>query len=211
MIAAFDAGLVDLVTVGPRALLLSATDRATDLIGRALLTAFATGAVESARSGLCCRSRVSTPSLAFSSRIVEAHEPMRVQTFRSEFAVERLDEGAQVSFGRVWPIAGPRAALPGPWMDFVHDQLATSGPRKLNRGSIAGEKRSTSPVSRHVECLLAKSPEHDPPVAAFRTGFIAFGGSRPAASSCRATGQPRSSSVCRSLPRADAVASSLTA
>src|SRR6516164_10056626 len=78
---------------------------------------------------------VSTPSLAFSSRIVEAHEPMRVQTFRSEFAVERLDEGAQVSFGRVWPIAGPRAALPGPWMDFVHDQLATSGPRKLNRGS----------------------------------------------------------------------------
>ena len=28
---------------------------------------------------------VSTPSLAFSSRIVEAHEPMRVQTFRSEF------------------------------------------------------------------------------------------------------------------------------
>jgi hypothetical protein len=36
---------------------------------------------------------VSTPSLAFSSRIVEAHEPMRVQTFGSEFAVERLDEG----------------------------------------------------------------------------------------------------------------------
>src|SRR5262245_48570268 len=36
---------------------------------------------------------VSTSSLAFSSRIVEAHEPMRVQTFRSEFAVERLDEG----------------------------------------------------------------------------------------------------------------------
>jgi hypothetical protein len=31
---------------------------------------------------------VSTPSLAFSSCIVEAHEPMRVQTFRSEFAVE---------------------------------------------------------------------------------------------------------------------------
>jgi hypothetical protein len=34
----------------------------------------------SARSGLCCR-------LAFSPRIVEAHEPMRVQTFRSKFAI----------------------------------------------------------------------------------------------------------------------------
>jgi hypothetical protein len=31
---------------------------------------------------------VSTPSLAFSPRIVEAHEPMRIQAFRSEFAVE---------------------------------------------------------------------------------------------------------------------------
>jgi hypothetical protein len=40
---------------------------------------------------------VSTPSLAFSPRIVEAHEPMRVQTFRSEFAIERLDEGTQHS------------------------------------------------------------------------------------------------------------------
>src|SRR5262249_24712660 len=35
---------------------------------------------------------------------------------------------------------------------------------------------------KHVECLLAKSSEHNPPVAAFRTAFIAFGGSRPAAS-----------------------------
>ena len=43
---------------------------------------------------------VSTPSLAFSSRIVEAHEPMRVQTFRSEFAVERLDEGVVSGLSR---------------------------------------------------------------------------------------------------------------
>jgi hypothetical protein len=35
---------------------------------------------------------VPTPSLAFSPRIVEAHEPMCVQTFRSEFAIERLNE-----------------------------------------------------------------------------------------------------------------------
>ena len=43
---------------------------------------------------------VSTPSLAFSARIVEAHEPMRVQTFRSEFAIERLDEGVVSGLAR---------------------------------------------------------------------------------------------------------------
>ena len=31
---------------------------------------------------------VSTPSLAFSSGVVEGHEPMRVQTLRPELAVE---------------------------------------------------------------------------------------------------------------------------
>jgi hypothetical protein len=39
-----------------------------------------------------CLIVVSTPSLAFSARIVEAHEPVRVEAFRSEFAVERFDE-----------------------------------------------------------------------------------------------------------------------
>src|SRR5262249_17405028 len=43
---------------------------------------------------------VPTPSLAFSPRIVEAHEPMRVQAFRSEFAIERLDEG--IVSGLAW-------------------------------------------------------------------------------------------------------------
>ena len=43
---------------------------------------------------------VSTPSLAFSARIVEAHEPMRVQAFRSEFAIERLDEGVVSGLAR---------------------------------------------------------------------------------------------------------------
>src|SRR5262249_49602842 len=41
---------------------------------------------------LRCALVVPTPSLAFSPRIVEAHEPMCVQTFRSEFAIERFDE-----------------------------------------------------------------------------------------------------------------------
>jgi hypothetical protein len=35
---------------------------------------------------------VSTPSLAFSARIVEAHEPVRVEALCSELAVERFDE-----------------------------------------------------------------------------------------------------------------------
>src|SRR5688572_28476261 len=36
---------------------------------------------------------VSTPSLAFSTCLVEAQEPVGVQTFGSELAVERFDEG----------------------------------------------------------------------------------------------------------------------
>jgi len=35
---------------------------------------------------------VSSPSLAFSARVVEAHEPMLVQAFRPELAVEAFDE-----------------------------------------------------------------------------------------------------------------------
>src|ERR1700748_806123 len=36
---------------------------------------------------------VSSPSLAFLPRFVEGEEPVRVQTLRAEFAVERLDVG----------------------------------------------------------------------------------------------------------------------
>ena len=35
---------------------------------------------------------VSTPSLAFSNRIVEAHEPVLVQAFSAELAVDAFDE-----------------------------------------------------------------------------------------------------------------------
>ena len=44
-----------------------------------------------------------------------------------------------------------------------------------------------------------------------RAGFKTFGGSRPATSPCRATDRRRSSSDCRSLPRAGATASFPTA
>ena len=36
---------------------------------------------------------VPTPSLAFSQGVVDAHEPVSVQTFRSELAAEGLDKG----------------------------------------------------------------------------------------------------------------------
>lgn len=35
---------------------------------------------------------VSTPSLAFSHRVIQAHEPVGVEAFRPELAVEALDE-----------------------------------------------------------------------------------------------------------------------
>jgi hypothetical protein len=35
-----------------------------------------------------------------SARIVEAHEPMRIQMFRSEFAIERFDEGVVCGLAR---------------------------------------------------------------------------------------------------------------
>src|SRR5258708_35563288 len=44
---------------------------------------------------------VSTPSLAFCSRLVEAQEPVCIQAFPPELAVEGLDEGV---VGRLaWP------------------------------------------------------------------------------------------------------------
>ena len=44
---------------------------------------------------------VSTPSLAFSTCFVEAQEPVGIQAFGSELAVERLDEGIVSRFA--WP------------------------------------------------------------------------------------------------------------
>src|SRR5215467_8930491 len=102
---------------------------------------------------------VSTPSLAFSPRIVEAHEPTRVQTFRSEITIERLDEGIVSGLARSREVerdTAPvnrrdrdrvrfldRTGLPsGNRLPPTSSRISTtSGPRKLSRGSIAGEKR----------------------------------------------------------------------
>jgi hypothetical protein len=67
----------------------------------------------SCRSATCCRSRWgpllvvgSRRSLAFSLRVVAAHEPKRIQAFAPKLAVERLDEGVLPPRSRT--CGGPR-------------------------------------------------------------------------------------------------------
>ena len=65
---------------------------------------------------------VSTPSLAFSTCFVEAQEPVGVQAFGSELAVERLDEGVVSRFA--WPTEVERNALQiGPQVELPADEL----------------------------------------------------------------------------------------
>src|SRR5260221_3676763 len=65
---------------------------------------------------------VSTPSLAFCARLVERKEPIRVQTFGSELAVERFDEGVVGRFS--WPAEVERHALHvGPEIELLADEL----------------------------------------------------------------------------------------
>ena len=66
---------------------------------------------------------------------------MRVQTFGSEFAVERLDEGVVSGLARSGEVERDTALI-SPEVEIAGSSISTtSGPRKLNRGSIAGEKR----------------------------------------------------------------------
>jgi len=65
---------------------------------------------------------VSTPSLAFCAGVVETQEPVGVQAFRSELAVERLDEGIVGRFA--WPDEVKRYAFHvGPEIEFPADEL----------------------------------------------------------------------------------------
>ena len=66
---------------------------------------------------------VSTPSLAFSLRVVEAHEPVRVQAFGAELAVEGLDEGVVGRFARPREVEDD-AALIGPQIEIARHELA---------------------------------------------------------------------------------------
>ena len=65
---------------------------------------------------------VSTPFLHFLPGVVKAHEPVSVQTFGPELAVERLDEGV------VGRLAGPgeverHAFRVGPQVEIAGDEL----------------------------------------------------------------------------------------
>ena len=65
---------------------------------------------------------VSTPSLAFSTRFVEAHEPVGVDTFGAEFAVQAFDKRV------VCRLAGPTEVErhimhESPEIEFPADEL----------------------------------------------------------------------------------------
>src|SRR5450432_856900 len=67
---------------------------------------------------------VSTPSLAFCTGLVEADEPICIQTFGAEFAVEGFDEGIVGRFAR--PAEVERHALHvSPEIEVLADKLRT--------------------------------------------------------------------------------------
>lgn len=117
---------------------------------------------------------VSPPTLAFSDRIVKAHEPVLVQTLRPELAVEAIDE--RVIGRRTKPRAVQRDALHVcPQIEVSGDELAavinpdrgrisnspqtrastsmTSGARKLNGGTTARENRLNVSITVRIRSL----------------------------------------------------------
>lgn len=65
---------------------------------------------------------VSTPCLHFLPGIFKAHEPVRVQTFRSELAVERFDERIVCRLARPGEVKHD-ALLIGPQIKVARDEL----------------------------------------------------------------------------------------
>src|SRR5258708_27913918 len=105
---------------------------------------------------------ISTPSLAFSPRLVEAEEPVGMEALGAELAVQRLDEGVGGRFARATEVECD-IAHEGPEIELLADELrptietdglgqpmacaarsrvaTTSVPRYCCRTSIAGESR----------------------------------------------------------------------
>ena len=69
---------------------------------------------------------VSAPSLAFSDRVVEAHEPVPVQAFRPELAIERFDERVVGRLARSAEVEGHSTCI-GPQVEVPGDDLAALG------------------------------------------------------------------------------------
>src|SRR4030088_3570903 len=65
---------------------------------------------------------VSTPSLAFSLRFVEAQEPVGVQTFDPELTVEAFDVGIVGRFTRPTEVESD-VVHEGPQIEFLADEL----------------------------------------------------------------------------------------
>src|SRR5262249_43117851 len=66
---------------------------------------------------------VSTPSLAFSPRVVEAHEPVCIQAFRSELTIEGFDEGIIGGLARSGEVQGD-TPLVGPEVEIARNELS---------------------------------------------------------------------------------------
>src|SRR5262249_39768278 len=94
---------------------------------------------------------VSTPSLAFSPRIVEAHEPMHVQTFPSEIAIERLDEGIVSGLARSREVERDTAPVNRRDRDRVRPILF------LDRTGLPSGNRFAADLFEDLDCM---SSEH---------------------------------------------------
>ena len=64
------------------------------------------------------------PSLAFSPCVVEAHKPVRVQTFSAELAIERFDESVVGRFARTREVQR-NATVVGPEVEIARYELAS--------------------------------------------------------------------------------------
>jgi hypothetical protein len=72
---------------------------------------------------------VSTPSIQFFAGIGKAHEPVHVQAFRPELAVERLDEAVVRGLARPGELRRDRVSI-GSEIEFPGDELAAAARRE---------------------------------------------------------------------------------
>jgi hypothetical protein len=126
---------------------------------------------------------VSTPSLAFSPRIVEVHEPVGVEAFGAELAVERFDKGIVGRRGwrlRTSEAHGAAASMTAPAVStkthvtgnhgFVAQQLAAMvAPTQRPDGAV---RTRSSRVRRAMRLWQSdKHPPTTPPRVKYPSAF----------------------------------------